>query len=198
MKNYLFLITLLMISVPFTAKTIDVNPDLSDLSDGELHKRIKKSAAEFAIGVSFQYLSKYTPTLSVRNHQDTELFSEKVINGMGAAMIIDGSKEFFFCSNEVYKRFRKDSPLLTKGLMDLSLATTIYMSAGYVPFFLGDTLSQFGGESALTVLYSIVALRGVKDTSLALIEQAGELSAIELTNGLRSFYHKFKNKIKRN
>ena len=187
-----------MISVPFTAKTIDVYPDLSDLSEGELHKRIKKSTAEFAIGMSFQYLSKYTPTLSVRNHQDTELFSEKVINGMGAAMIIDGSKEFFFCSNEVYKRFRKNSPLLTKGLVDLSLATMIYMSSGYAPFFLRGTLSQFGGESALKILYSVVALRGVKDTSLALIEQAGELSTIELTNGLRSFYHNFKNKIKRN
>lgn len=155
-----------------TGKASNIIPDLSHESDEKLRARVQGGLMEFVLGSTLQVLAPYTPKISTSKHYHSDFLAPKTVKGMGTVMIIDGSKEVFFSSNELYSRFRKNAPLLKRGGVDLLLASLMYVSSGYVGYLLGPAYFEFGGEVAFFTTYTILATRGLLDTCSALKQEA--------------------------
>ena len=159
-------------------------PDLSEKTEVELKRGIQGGLTEFTLGCLLQTISPYTPRISSQHFRGApDFLSPKTVNGIGTVMIIDGAKEVFWDTKELYKRVRQNTTFLKKGLMDLSFATCIYMTSGYAHTLLGPSFSEFGGEVALFATYSILATRGIYDTCTDLKEMAqqADTSALGLS-----------------
>lgn len=173
-------------------------PDLSDKTDEDLKRGLQGGVAEFTLGCTLQALSAYTPRISTsKSHRhDSDFLSPKTVNGIGTVMIIDGAKEIFWDTKELYKRLRENSTILKNGLMDLTFAGGIYLTSGYAHTILGPSFSEFGGEVALFATYSLLATRGIYDTCTGLkqIAQQADTSVISgyLWGCGETIYGKFK------
>ncbi len=174
-------------------------PDLSEKTEEELKRGIQGGVTEFVLGCSLQALSDYTPSISTshRYRHNSDFLSPKTVNGIGTIMIIDGAKEVFWDTKELYKRARDNSSILKKGLMDLGIAGTIYLTSGYAHTLLGSSFAEFGGEVALFATFSLLATRGIYDTSTGLKEMARQTDTSVWGNRLWDFGQNIYGKLKR-
>lgn len=172
-------------------------PDLSEKTEEELRRGIQGGVVEFVLGCTLQALSDYTPRIStIKYRHNSDFLSPKTVNGIGTVMIIDGAKEVFWDTKELYKRARESSGVLKKGLMDMGIAGTIYLTSGYAHTLLGPSFAEFGGEIALFATFSLLATRGIYDTCSGLKEMAQQADPSALSGYVwgwgQSIYSKLK------
>lgn len=143
----------------------NVFPDLSGATDEELTRKVKSGVAEIFIGLSLEGVSPYVPRISGNinpSHYEKESFGPRTVKGMGAVLLINGTKDLFFGAKEKYSRYWTTLSDVKKRISDLTIASSIYCVSAYMPSVLYAPYLELGGQGAAFILVSFTALRGLK------------------------------------
>jgi hypothetical protein len=137
-------------------------PDLSNMPEVDLTKKVKSGIAELALGLLLQAAASYVPKLP--GSQVGNISFDKTIKGMGAGLSLNGGKDLFFGLKEKYSRYWETLSNVQKGLLDLTIASSIYVvsTGNYMPNVLYAPYLELGGQGAVLILVSCTAFRGVK------------------------------------
>lgn len=200
---FLFLISLFL----FSENVWSMNPDefrvLEDLRLAEpttVRRNLKVGFTEVLLGGGLVVLAPYVPTLGSTygnhkyNHSNYDLISPTTIKVLGKTLVLNGARKFISAAHEEYNIFRgsrlpeSDRTLSRKvrnGLIDIGLATAIYVSHQYIPSLLMESYVELAGPAVTIIAVSYLGMRGLTDLAKDIPTCAGELDWVATAGGVK-------------
>ncbi|MBA3813191.1 MAG: hypothetical protein H0X26_01660 [Alphaproteobacteria bacterium] len=174
--------------------------DLSQKDHPTVRRQLKRGFTEIVLGGGLVVFSPYVPSLGSkhtsysRDESTYDLLSPTNVKVFGKTLVLDGARKFASAAYEEYNIFRGSrlppnertlSLNIRNGIVDVGLASLIYLGHQYIPSLLRDSYIELAGPAVTVVAVSGLALRGLTELAKDVPTWASDLDWTSAAHSLK-------------